>query len=383
MATIDRYTTATGKTLYRVRYRTPERRQTDKRGFVTKRDAQAFATSVEASLMRGEYVAPAAGKVTVGEHYLQWAGGRTRPKKSTLAKEASTWNVHLRRRWASVALTDVSTAAVRRWIAEMVKDGAKPATVENALGMLRMVMSSAVEDNRLVRNPCDGVKPPRRKHADRGYLSYPQVVALSEQLAVQPVAVRGGVRMVARPQHSLVVQILAFTGLRWGEMAALKVRDVDLQRRRIQVSEAVAEVRGQLVWSTPKGHERRSVPFPKFIAAAMASQIAGKTRDDLVFTSKAGTVLRVSRFRPYVFAPAVARCRAADPMFPVITPHDLRHTAASLAVSVGANVKAVQTMLGHKSAALTLDTYADLFPDDLDAVADALDKLAGHETLAA
>lgn len=95
--------------------------------------------------------------------------------------------------------------------------------------------------------------------------------------------------MVARPQQSFVVKILALTGLRWGEMAALKVRDIDLQRHRIQVSE-VAEVRGQLVWSTPKGHERRSVPFPKFIAAAMASQIADKTRDDLVFTSNQVTM---------------------------------------------------------------------------------------------
>lgn len=58
---------------------------------------------------------------------------------------------------------------------------------------------------------------------------------------------------------------------------------------------------------------------------------------------------------------------------PVVTPHDLRHTAASLAISAGANVKAVQRMLGHSSAAMTLDRYADLFEDDLDSVADALD----------
>jgi integrase len=63
--------------------------------------------------------------------------------------------------------------------------------------------------------------------------------------------------------------------------------------------------------------------------------------------------------------------------FPRVTPHDLRHTAASLAISAGANVKAVQRMLGHASAAMTLDTYADLFDDDLDAVSAALDDAAG------
>lgn len=66
--------------------------------------------------------------------------------------------------------------------------------------------------------------------------------------------------------------------------------------------------------------------------------------------------------------------KMVTPQFPAITPHDVRHTAASLAISAGANVKAVQMMLGHKSAVMTLDTYADLFPDDLEAVAEALDK---------
>lgn len=73
----------------------------------------------------------------------------------------------------------------------------------------------------------------------------------------------------------------------------------------------------------------------------------------------------------------------SDPTFPTISPHDLRHTAASLAISAGANVKAVQTMLGHKSAAMTLDTYADLFPDDLDNVASALNRAASRSWSAA
>ena len=68
--------------------------------------------------------------------------------------------------------------------------------------------------------------------------------------------------------------------------------------------------------------------------------------------------------------------RVQDSEFPLITPHDLRHTAASLAVSAGANVKAIQKMLGHASAAMTLDVYADLFDDDLNAVAVALNRLA-------
>ena len=131
---------------------------------------------------------------------------------------------------------------------------------------------------------------------------------------------------------------------------------------------------GGLVWSTPKTHERRSVPFPAVLADELAALMVGKGRDDLVFTDLRGGVLRNSNWRARVFDPAVTKCQKADESFPSITPHDLRHTAASLAVSAGgANVKAVQRMLGHARASMTLDTYADLFDADLDSVAVNLD----------
>lgn len=98
----------------------------------------------------------------------------------------------------------------------------------------------------------------------------------------------------------------------------------------------------------------------------------GKTPEHLIFGPGDGHVRPPDGRRGW-FVSAVAKSKAVDPTFPTITIHDLRHTAASLAVSAGANVKAVQRMLGHASAAMTLDTYADLFDDDLDAVAVALD----------
>lgn len=216
--------------------------------------------------------------------------------------------------------------------------------------------SAALEDNRIARNPCDGVKLPKRKHADRGYLSHPQVAALAD----------------AVERNGTVVKFLAYTGLRWGEMAALRVQDFDMLRRRVNVSRSVTES-GGLVWSTPKTHERRSVPFPAALADELSTLMLDKGRDGLVFTDLRGGVLRNSNWRARVFEPAVQACQAADKSFPVITPHDLRHTAASLAVSAGANVKALQRMLGHAKASMTLDVYADLFDEDLDSVAGSLD----------
>jgi integrase len=240
----------------------------------------------------------------------------------------------------------------------MVAAGAGPATVENALSVLRQVLALAVEDKRLARNPCAGVKAPRRQHRPRGYLTHAQVEALACETG----------------DYATVVRFLAYTGLRWGEMAALRVSAMDMLRRRVNIQQAVAEVKGELVWSTPKSYERRSVPFPRFLADELAALMVGKKRDDLVFTARKGGVLRLSHFRPQVFGPAVERLMASRADFPRVTPHDLWHTAASLAISGGANPKAVQTMLGHQSAALTLDTYADLFPDDLELVSAALDQ---------
>jgi integrase len=115
------------------------------------------------------------------------------------------------------------------------------------------------------------------------------------------------------------------------------------------------------------------VPFPASLTGELAAFMVGKGREDLVFTGLRGGVLRGSNFRYRVFNAAMQKCQKDDETFPTITPHDLRHTAASLAVSAGANVKAVQRMLGHARASMTLDVYADLFDDDLDVVADQLD----------
>jgi site-specific recombinase XerC len=130
--------------------------------------------------------------------------------------------------------------------------------------------------------------------------------------------------------------------------------------------------------SEPFGNLARQIPPPSKTSpndtvegpAAIAARTEGK-------------VLRVSTYRKRVFTPAVERLRATDRTFPKVSPHDLRHTAASLAIGAGANPKAVQAMLGHKSAAMTLDTYSDLFPDDLEVVSDRLDVAARSAIAAA
>ena len=130
----------------------------------------------------------------------------------------------------------------------------------------------------------------------------------------------------------------------------------------------MAEVDGRQVFGTPKTHQRRTVVVPRFLRAELAEALAGKGPDDLVFPSRAGTPLRAGNFRRNHFDRAAAAAGV-----PGLTPHELRHTAASLAIASGATVKGVQAMLGHASAAMTLDRYGHLFGDELDAVADRLE----------
>src|SRR5688572_7332576 len=91
--------------------------------------------------------------------------------------------------------------------------------------------------------------------------------------------------------------VLAFCGLRWGEVAALRVKRVDLFRRRLTVAESVTEVSGRLAWGTPKSHQARSVPIPRSLVALLTEVAAAKGPDDLVFTTWRGRPLRNLNFR--------------------------------------------------------------------------------------
>jgi integrase len=341
---------------WRARYVDDEGHERSKQ-FARKVDAQRWLDNeITAKLATGTYVAPEAGKVTVRAVYKSWAAAQGHITPRTAAIRQGAWTNRVEPVWGDVAVVDVKPSSVRAWVAKMASDETTgPATIENAFGVLRQVMGAALEDNRIPRNPCLGVQLPKRQHADRGYLTHAQVGALAAAVECLPE----------------VVRFLAYTGLRWGEMAALRVGDFDMLRRRVNVSRSVTEFNG-LLWSTPKSWERRSVPFPASLADELSALMVGKDRDDLVFMNTSGNVLRGSNYRK-LFAAAVGKCQKADDSFPTVTPHDLRHTAASLAVSAGANVKAVQRMLGHAKASMTLDVYADLFDDDLDGVAARLD----------
>jgi integrase len=303
---------------------------------------------------RGEYVDPASGKVRLSEVATGWSDNLVHLKVSTARRYRSILNHHVISAWGDWRLAEIRHSDVAAWVADLNAQGLRPGSVRQIHRILSLVLDSAVRDGRIAANAAKGVRLPRQVRSEPRFLSAEDVAALVK----------------AAGDDGLPIAILAFTGLRFGELAALTVGHVDLRRCRLTVSRGVTEVGGQLVWSTPKTHQSRSVPFPRSLESAIRGAMAGRQPDEPLFTSPSGGVLRLNNWRHRIFDPACQRAGLID-----VTPHDLRHTAASLAIRAGANVKAVQRMLGHASAAMTLDVYAGLFPDDLDQVAAALDSM--------
>ena len=151
----------------------------------------------------------------------------------------------------------------------------------------------------------------------------------------------------------------------------MEVADVDLDRRRLSIVRASSEVAEHLRIGPTKNHQSRSVPLPRFVIDELRPLLVDRDPEELLFTAPRGGPLRNLNFRRAVWDAAATRAGLHG-----VTPHELRHTAVSLAVSAGANVKAVQRMPGHASAAMTLDVYAGLFEDDLDLVAEKLNDYA-------
>lgn len=359
MASIEAYETASGKR-YRVRYRTPEHRQTDKRGFRTKKDAELFLASTEIAKHRGEWVDPSKGKLEFGPWAETWFSSLVDIKPTTLAGYRQNLNKHVLPKWQLRQIGSIGHAEVQTWISDLSKTLSASTTTQVFLN-LRSIIDFAIEDGRLSKNPCSKIRLPRITKTKKPYLTNGQVIALAEQCGAQ----------------ADIILTLAYTGMRWGELAALKVGSVDFDKHRISITESISEVSGKLITGTPKSHENRSIPFPDFLTEFLKARCVGKPKTAHIFTTAKGEIVRNGNFRRDTFNKAVNSLRLNDPDFPKVTPHNLRDTAASLSVSAGANVKSIQRMLGHAKASMTLDTYAELFEEDLDSVSTALNDIAG------
>ena len=249
-----------GKISWRAMYREPDGTQRS-RSFPRRVDAERFLTTVEHSKMVGSYLDPSLARVTVGQWAGQWLAGKANLKSTTAERYAGILREHIEPRWGTVKLADVSHAAVQAWISDLATR-VSPATVRKVHQVFGQILGLAVKDGRLARNPAAAVDLPRVVVTERRYLSHHRVRDLASHCG----------------QQGLTVLFLAYTGVRFGEMAALRVGRLDLLRRRAIIAESVTEVHGAQVWSTPKGHERREVPIPRSWSTSWPSTSPARAR---------------------------------------------------------------------------------------------------------
>jgi integrase len=344
---------------YRARYEGPDLRW-HSRTFDRKIDAERWLTDQLAKTNRGQWVDPTAGLVAFAGYAWAWLEAKSRIKEKTREGYRSLLESRILPTFGRARLAAIDRSMIGSWVRAMTDEGLSSSRIRQAHQCLAAILEQAVDDGLVGRNPARRVELPRLREPDHRYLTAEQVARLAEAMP--------------DVEHRTLVYVLAYGGLRWGEMAALRRGRIEVLRRRLEIKEAVAEISGRLSFGSPKTYQTRMVHLPAFVAEMLGHHLESVSDDAeaLVFTAPRGGPLRYSNARTAIWNPA--RARAGDDLAD-ITPHHLRHTCASLMRAAGADVKAIQQQLGHRSAIVTLNTYTHLFEGDLDEV---MDRLEAH-----
>jgi integrase len=337
---------------WRARYRDANHRE-HARHFPRKRDAEQWLASQEVAIARGEWVDPTLSKITLGEWLPRWLALQLQLKPTTMVRYEVARRRQILPRWELVPLSRITHSDVSSWVHGLTDEGLAPATVRYAHRVLSLALTAAVRDGRLVRNVAEGVPLPRVVATPKRFITHDQVQALAE----------------ACVPYDTLIRVLAYAGLRWGELVALTACRIDLVRRRIEVVEAITEVHGRVVVGTTKTHHRRSVPIPRFPGRRAGAPFGreGPRRSGVYRAQGRGAA-------QYELPTAVLRSGCGEGRTAWTDAARAAPHRSQPCYSRRRQRQAVQLMLGHASAAMTLDIYAGLFADDLDAVADRLDR---------
>lgn len=369
MADIQRRKKADGDVRWDVRYRDEARKQR-KRTFARKIDAQRFANTVETDLSRGEWIDPKKGQELFETWAEKWMATIADRKPKTKESYESIVSNHLIERFGSVPIASIDYPMVLSFIADLQHSGAAPKTVRNIRDVLRMIMRLAIRSGAIKVNPVAEISVGRAHKKELVFLDPDQIMSLAREVSAPPQRYRQGERRVSGyPEYGLFVRFAAYTGLRAGELVGLRVKDLELLHRRVQVFQSASEAYGQLQIVPTKTYERRSVPIPRSFIDELAELVAGRTAENYVWLSPQGGPFRYSNWFKRHFRPAVTRADVPEET----RFHDLRHSYAALLISQGAHPRAMMERLGHSTITVTLDNYGHLFPKldaDLD---DALD----------
>lgn len=341
---------------WRARYRDANGRE-HAQHFGTRRDAENWLDGVRGDLVRGTHVDPRAGKITYENWSERYFAGAFHKRPTTMARDKIVNDKHFIPVIGKRQLSSITPMDIRALVENMAKQLA-PTTVRTDYGVLRAILSAAVDADLIAASPCRGVRLPAHARKEIRFLSADELERLADAMPAQ---------------YRAMTYLAGVLGLRWSEVAGLRVGRIDFSRKTLEIAETCAEVSGKVVFAPVKTRSsRRTLNMPPFVANMLVEHLASRGNpkpDELVFVAPEGGPLRRSTFRTRVFDPAVNRADLEG-----LTFHGLRHTAAGLLIEAGAHIETIKQRLGHSSIRVTSDVYGSLLPSVDEGVTTALEQ---------
>lgn len=364
---------------WRVRY-VDDAGRDRQRLFARKPDADAFDADVRSSVLRGVYVDPGAGRVTVAAYARQWRATLLH-RDSTVARVEQALRTHVEPILGQVQMAQVRPSHMQSWVKDRSSVLAA-STLHVVYGYLASMFTAAALDRVIGVSPCVGVRLPEIERAARFIPTPAQVHALAAALM-----------SVADGRYAATVYPAAGCGLRQGETLGLELEHVDFLRREVLVVQQLVTATGRKPYLAPPKTKtsRRTVELGQVVAEALARHVERfppveveiddetdprkpvRRTAKLIFVNGNGDPVRRTSWSQW-WAPAV-RAAGLPKGFGY---HGLRHYYATLLIHAGASVKTVQMALGHSSPMITLNTYVGEWPEAIDRTRTLVDLALGQ-----
>lgn len=337
-------------------------RRTAPSTFTTKADANAWLTVRQSELLRGDWIDPDLARVKFDDLATRWiAEHRLGPRTRDLYE--GLHRLHIRPFLGPVQLGSLTSERVRAWRAALLVSGRSEGTVAKSYRLLRAILNTAVDDGRITRNPCR-IRGADATHApERPVASVAQVFSLADAVG---------------PQYRAFVITAALTSLRWGELIALRRRDIDLDAGVASVHRSMIEHKGRLQVAPPKSNSARVVTLPDILVSELRRHLRRLpvSQDSLVFIGERGATPRRGNWRAIVGWRDAVQAAGLPEGFHF---HDLRHTGNHLVAQSGASTRELMHRMGHSTmrAALIYQHATESRSRDLADRLDALVKAQG------
>jgi integrase len=355
------YKTKSGS--WSVRYRDEQGKQ-HQRTFELKRDAETYEREQRRAIERGTWQDPSLEKTKLSVVYEDFLKTKQALKPKSILSIESLWRHHIEPFFGEQTIRSITMAQVTKWVTDSaVGESARTSNVRitKAQVQLSSILDFAVDHGLLAKNPI------RKSNGKVNKIALPKTDKSRPTVALTPEELSRFAN--ACGDYETLMLLAGLSGLRWAELIGLQVQDFATDGKYVQVTRSLSEVNGTFHEGSTKSGQTRVVYLPGLLHSRIAVLLVGKAETDLVFTNSVGNPISLANFTKRVFKPAIELAS-----IPRITPHDLRHTAASNAISAGANVLIVANMLGHSDPSITLKRYAHLFNRDQEVLAASIDK---------